>query len=170
MINQQGMGKRLRIQRALGAGRYGEVSLDVDKRASGVSVGERSIRVGILGGGVGREMGGRGNGQGGKDNYFIEMRCQIIIDFYQNHKAKGKPYAVAHFAKVGNRQVHRAIARYESSKSYQHQKGSGCPRKVIQREEAGIKKMENKNGSLPKRDHTPHSINLHGSDHFFQSY
>ena len=33
--------------------------MDVDKRASGVSVGEGSIRVGILGGGDGREMGGR---------------------------------------------------------------------------------------------------------------
>ena len=44
----------------------------MDKRASGVSVGEGSIRVGFLGGGEGREMGGWGKGLGGKDNYFIE--------------------------------------------------------------------------------------------------
>ena len=63
------------------------------------------------------------------ENVKNETQYQIIIDLYQNHKAKGKPYAVAHFAKmkVGKSQVHRAIARYESSKSYQHQKGSGCP-------------------------------------------
>ena len=51
--------------------------------------------------------------------FFLTTLYQIIIDFYQNHEAKGKPYTVAHFTKmkVGKRQVHRAIARYEFGKS-----------------------------------------------------
>ena len=54
------------------------------------------------------------------ENIKHETRRQIIIDFYQNHQAKGKPYTVSNFAKmqVGRRQVYRAIERYESGASH----------------------------------------------------
>ena len=48
-------------------------------------------------------------------------RQQIIIDFYQNYQAKGKPYTVSNCAKmqVGRRQVYRAIERYECGAFHQ---------------------------------------------------
>ena len=62
------------------------------------------------------------------ENVKKEMRYQIIIDFHQNHEAKGKLYTVAHFTKieVGKRQV----VQYESGKSYQHQDGKRTPKKA----------------------------------------
>ena len=79
-----------------------------------------------------------------------ETRRQIIINFYQNHQAKGKPYTVSNFAKmqVGRRQVYRAIERYESGASHQRQGKKGQPRKLTQdQEKRVIKALEEKNGS-----------------------
>ena len=80
-----------------------------------------------------------------------ETRRQIIINFYQNHQAKGKPYTVSNFAKmqVGQRQVYRTIEQYESGASHQRQGKKGHPRKLTQDEvKKVIKAMEEKNGSL----------------------
>ena len=54
------------------------------------------------------------------ENIKHETRWQIIIDFYRNHQAKGKPYTVFNIVKmqVGQRQVYRAIERYESGASH----------------------------------------------------
>ena len=86
------------------------------------------------------------------ENIKHETHRQIIIDFYRNHQAKGKPYTVSNFAKmqVGLRQVYRAIERYESGASHQHQGKKGQPGKLTQDEEKKvIKAMEEMNKSLP---------------------
>ena len=83
------------------------------------------------------------------ENIEHETHRQIIIDFYRNHQAKGKPYTVSNFAKmqVGRRQVYRAIERYESGASHQRQGKKGQPRKLTQdQEKKVIKAMEEKNG------------------------
>ena len=85
------------------------------------------------------------------ENIKHETHRQIIIDFYRNHQAKGKPYTVSNFAKmqVGRRQVYHAIERYESGASHQRQGKKGQPRKLTQdQEKKVIKAMEEKNGSL----------------------
>ena len=85
------------------------------------------------------------------ENIKHETRRQIIIDFYRNHQAKGKPCTVFNFAKmqVGRRQVYRAIEWYESGASYQRQGNKGQPTKLTQdQEKKVIKAMEEKNGSL----------------------
>ena len=85
------------------------------------------------------------------ENIKHETRRQIIIDFYQNYPAKGKPYTVSYCAKmqVGRRQVYCAIKRYECGASHQRQGKKGQPRKLTQDEEKkAIKAMEEKNGSL----------------------
>ena len=85
------------------------------------------------------------------ENIKHETHRQIIIDFYQDHQAKGKPYTVSNFAKmqVGQCQVYRAIKRYESGASHQRQGKKGQPRKLTQDEEKKvIEAMEEMNGSL----------------------
>ena len=85
------------------------------------------------------------------ENIKHETRRQIIIDFYQNHQAKGKPCTVFNFAKmqVGWRQVNRAIEQYECGAPHQRQEKKGQPRKLMQDQEMRvIKAMEEKNGSL----------------------
>ena len=73
---------------------------------------------------------------GAMENIKHETHQQIIIDFYRNHQAKGKPYTVSNFAKmqVGRRQVYHAIERYESGASHQRQGKKGQPRKLTQDE------------------------------------
>ena len=85
------------------------------------------------------------------ENIKHETHRQIIIDFYRNHQAKGKPYTVSNFAKmqVGRRQVYRAIERNECGASHQCQGKRWQPRKLMQDQEMRvIKAMEEKNGSL----------------------
>ena len=85
------------------------------------------------------------------ENIKHETRRQIIIDFYQNYQAKGKPYTVPNCAKmqVRRRQVYHAIERYESGASHQRQGKKGQPRKLTQDEEKKvIKAMEEMNESL----------------------
>ena len=84
------------------------------------------------------------------ENIKHETRRQIIIDFYRNHQAKGKPYTVFNFAKmqVGRRQVNHAIEQYECGAPHQRQEKKGQPRKLTQdQEKRVIKAMEEKNGS-----------------------
>ena len=66
------------------------------------------------------------------ENVKFETRRQIIIDFYQNYKAKGKPYTVAHFAKM-NVPLHtmcKAKARLESWDTHKQKGGAGQPKKL----------------------------------------
>ena len=85
------------------------------------------------------------------ENIKHETHWQIIIDFYRNHQAKGKPYTISNFAmmQVRRRQVYRAIERYECGASHQRHGKKGQPRKLMQDQEMGvIKAMEEKNESL----------------------
>ena len=81
----------------------------------------------------------------------FEMRLQIVINFYQNHEAKGKPYTATHFAKmdVPQRTVYNAIARYESSDTHKQREGAGQLKKLTcVQEQKVMKEMENKNATF----------------------
>ena len=81
------------------------------------------------------------------ENVKFETHCQIIINFYQNHKAKGNPYTVAHFAKmnVPRRTVCNTIALYESGNTYKQGEGAEQPKKLTGVQERKVlKKIENK--------------------------
>ena len=104
------------------------------------------------------------------ENIKHETHRQIIINFYQNHQAKGKPYSVSNFAKmqVGRRQVYRAIERYESGASHQRQGKKGQPRKLTQDEEKKvIKAMEEMNESLLRATLDCKSPSLTPTNQFF---
>ena len=82
------------------------------------------------------------------ENVKFETRCQIIINFYQNYEAKGKPYTVAHFAKmnVPRRTVYNTIAWYEYGDKYKQGEGARQPKKLTGvKERKVLKKMETKN-------------------------
>ena len=82
------------------------------------------------------------------ENVKFETHRQIIIDFYQNHEAKGEPYTAAHFAKmnVPRRTVYNTIAWYESGNTYKQEEDAGQPKKLTRAQEQKVlKKMRNKN-------------------------
>ena len=47
------------------------------------------------------------------ENVKFETCCQIIIHFYQNYEAKGKPYTVTYFAEMNVPQ--RFVAHHRTS-------------------------------------------------------
>ena len=69
------------------------------------------------------------------------IKRQIIIDFYRNHLKEGKPYTVAHFAKmnINHWGVHRAIKQFEAGELNQQKEGSGWKRKLNKWQERSIK-------------------------------
>ena len=84
------------------------------------------------------------------ENVKFEMRRQIIINFYQSYEAKGKPYTVAHFAKmnVPRRSAYNTTAWYESGDTNKQGKGARQPKKLTRVQERKVlKKMEKKNES-----------------------
>ena len=77
-----------------------------------------------------------------------ETRRQIISNFYQKNREKGKAYTIRFFEAldVKKDQVYQAISRVEAGTSHEQRRGAGRPRKLSKQQEKHVmKSMENKN-------------------------